>query len=221
MPLEDLAPAAQEQIRREHPEQIEAEPEPEPKPTAGPAAATKSSTTRSKSSQRRMVQGSAQPRVKVQQPTLSISTPQASIGKEGFWVVVAMAALIGFLALITSHWTPGTLLSLVALVILGAIFPPAAVGLAAIVLLWLMLTHSAQLFSTLSGLFGATSYPQAASLSTSLGAFAQSGGAAVNSAGSASTAAGALGQAAGTGLSSAAQSLPSSSQPPSKPPTQF
>jgi len=147
VPLEQLGKSAQEQIRREHPEQIEREEEPKPAPTSASSSAKK---TRSRSSAP----------VRVQQPSLTVGAPQVQVGGNGFWAVVVIAAVIWFISVTAGYFSAGTLLALFMLVLVGAIFPPLALGVGGVVVLYLLLTHGQNLASTISGLARASSVPQ-------------------------------------------------------------
>lgn len=57
------------------------------------------------------------------------------------WTVLAIAIVIFFIELLTKGWNQTLLISLLVLVLLGAIFPPFAIAFGGAILLYLIVTR--------------------------------------------------------------------------------
>ncbi len=96
-------------------------------------------------------------------PDASLRVPPIAIGGTGlfgsFWSVIAVAILIAGVAIATAHSSPGILLGLLGLILLGAIWPPLALGIGAVVLLRLLLVHTPELSRQLDRTLAAAPAP--------------------------------------------------------------
>ena len=61
------------------------------------------------------------------------------------WTVVVMAAVIAIVAVVRGHFQGSTLLALVVLVLVGALWPPVGVLIGGVALVWLALTQTVPL----------------------------------------------------------------------------
>jgi hypothetical protein len=77
--------------------------------------------------------------------------------KTSVWSVIALAIVLGFVAIITGKWTSHYALSLGALVILGALFPPLALALGLVALLWMLMRNPGVFSGNLSGALSSVS----------------------------------------------------------------
>lgn len=66
------------------------------------------------------------------------------------WTVFGIAIAIFFILLVTNRFSGTVLLGLLALVILGGIFPPIAVPFAAAILVFVLLVHGQEALSKLT-----------------------------------------------------------------------
>lgn len=55
------------------------------------------------------------------------------------WTVIALALVILLIEIVTNQWNDGILIALLILILVGAIFPPFAIGFSALILLYLVL----------------------------------------------------------------------------------
>lgn len=69
-----------------------------------------------------------------------------------FWAVIVIALLAIALTGGTGHWSAGFWVSVLVLVIVGAIFPPAAIVFGGTALFYLALTHGQQFIANVSAL---------------------------------------------------------------------
>jgi hypothetical protein len=65
------------------------------------------------------------------------------------WTVVVMAAVIALIAIVRGHFKASTLLALVVLVLVGALWPPVAVLIGGVALVWLAFTQTIPLLRQL------------------------------------------------------------------------
>lgn len=66
------------------------------------------------------------------------------------WTVIAVAVGIGAIALALEKWSSSLALALVALLLIGAIFPPAALLIGGVALFYLVFTNGRTLFGRFS-----------------------------------------------------------------------
>jgi hypothetical protein len=86
-------------------------------------------------------------------------------GVMNFWVVVAFVLVIGAMSVVLGHWSSGLFVALMALLVMGALFPPVAIGIGAVVVLDLLLVHHKALSAQLQSSLGAPA-PAAATVGT-------------------------------------------------------
>lgn len=65
------------------------------------------------------------------------------------WTVVVIAAVIALVAIVRGFFKASTLLALVVLVLVGALWPPAAVVIGGVALVWLAFTQAVPLIKQL------------------------------------------------------------------------
>lgn len=65
------------------------------------------------------------------------------------WTVVVIAAVIALVAIVRGLFKASTLLALVVLVLVGALWPPAAVVIGGVALVWLAFTQAVPLIKQL------------------------------------------------------------------------
>ena len=98
-----------------------------------------------------------------QRPAPSSSTSPAApashikIGGSGFynfWVVIALAIVIAAISILVGHWSSGLFVALIVLLVMGAVFPPAAVLIGGVVVLDLLFVHHNELSKALNAALG-------------------------------------------------------------------
>lgn len=69
-----------------------------------------------------------------------------------FWAVLVIAALLTALVGATGHWSQGFFVAVLVLVLVGALWPPAALLVGGAALLYLTLTHGRQFIANVGAL---------------------------------------------------------------------
>lgn len=70
-------------------------------------------------------------------------------GGDGFWGVVVLVLLIGLFAVLDGYWGWGVLIAGLGVVLVGAVFPPLALGFAGLILLYLLVSHGPHVIAQL------------------------------------------------------------------------
>ena len=84
-------------------------------------------------------------------------------GVMSFWVVVAFALVIGAISIVLGHWSSGLFVALMAFLVMGALFPPVAIGIGVVVMLDLLLVHHQELSTQLQSSLGGSPTPATSS----------------------------------------------------------
>jgi uncharacterized membrane protein YcjF (UPF0283 family) len=87
-------------------------------------------------------------------PARSSSIEIGGTGVMNFWVVVAFALVIAAISIVLGHWSSGLFVALMAFLVMGALFPPVAIGIGAVVVLDLLLVHHKSLSTQLQSSLG-------------------------------------------------------------------